>query len=47
MVGCHEETQIKRLKKRNKYSDEEAVSRIKSQMPLEAKKKKATIYLLN
>lgn len=39
--------QIKRLKERNGWNEEEAQKRIKSQMPIEEKIKKATILILN
>ena len=45
VVGCSEQEQINRLGRRNNYSEEEARERIKSQMPLEAKRKKCQIYL--
>lgn len=45
VVGCSEETQIERLEKRNGYSKEEALNRIKSQMSLADKRKKCQVYL--
>lgn len=47
VVGCKEETQKARLMERNNYTEEEAIKRIKSQMPLEEKKKKADIFVNN
>ncbi|MGK9043495.1 dephospho-CoA kinase [Mammaliicoccus vitulinus] len=41
LVYTTEETQISRLKQRNQLSDDEATSRIQSQMPIEAKKQLA------
>ncbi len=47
VVGCSEEQQIVRLEKRNQYSREEAIKRIKAQMPLHVKEKKSDIYVKN
>ena len=47
VVGCPEEMQLERLKKRNEYSEEEAKNRVKSQMPLEEKKRRCQVYLNN
>lgn len=47
VVWVDEEEQVKRLKKRNGYDREEALRRIKGQMPLELKVNKATIALKN
>ncbi|MBO3077349.1 dephospho-CoA kinase [Mammaliicoccus vitulinus] len=41
LVYTTEETQISRLKQRNQLSDDEATSRIQSQMPIEEKKQLA------
>lgn len=38
LIAVSPETQIKRLKQRNGYSQEEAQQRLASQMPLQAKK---------
>lgn len=47
LVYTTKETQIVRLKQRNQLTDEEAVSRIKSQMPIEEKKEKADVTIDN
>lgn len=47
VVGCKEETQVKRLMSRSGFTEEEAISRVKSQMSLEKKKSKAHIYVNN
>jgi dephospho-CoA kinase len=45
VVYCSEETQIKRLKKRDNLTDEDAKQRIKSQIPLKEKIKKADVVI--
>ena len=47
VVGCSEQQQIIRLEKRNNYSRDEAIKRIKAQMPLYLKEKKSDIYVKN
>ena len=47
VVAVSVETQIARLEKRNGYTRQEALERIKSQMPLEEKVKRATIVWSN
>ncbi|KAL3836003.1 hypothetical protein ACJMK2_021458 [Sinanodonta woodiana] len=47
VVSCSEEQQLHRLMKRNNFSEEEAMARIKSQMPLEEKCRRATYVIDN
>lgn len=47
LVYTTKETQIVRLKQRNQLTDEEALSRIKSQMPIEEKKEMADVIIDN
>lgn len=47
VVTADEETQIKRLIERNRLSREEAIARIKSQMPISEKVKHATYVIDN
>lgn len=47
LVYVNEATQIQRLMNRNDYSREEALSRIKSQMPIEEKKSFAHVIIDN
>lgn len=47
MVWCHEDIQIKRLKLRNNLSDNEALMRIKAQMPMNEKIKQADYCIDN
>ena len=47
VVAVSVETQISRMEKRNGYTRQEALERIKSQMPLEKKVKRATIVWSN
>lgn len=47
VVTADEETQIRRLIERNGFSREEAIARIKSQMPLSEKVKHATFVIDN
>ena len=47
VVYAPEATQIQRLKKRDQLTDKEALARIKSQMPIEEKKSRATIIIDN
>ena len=47
VVAVSVETQIARMEKRNGYTRQEALERIKSQMPLEEKVKRATIVWSN
>jgi len=47
LVYCTEEQQIKRLMDRNSLSQEEAVKRIRSQMPLEIKKAQTNYVIDN
>lgn len=47
LVYVTESTQIERLKQRNHLSDEEALSRIRSQMPIEQKKALASVIIDN
>ncbi|HEX3036061.1 MAG TPA: dephospho-CoA kinase [Thermodesulfobacteriota bacterium] len=47
VVTADEETQIKRLTERNRLSREEAIARIKSQMPISEKVKHATYVIDN
>lgn len=47
VVYAPEETQLKRLKARDGLTDKEALSRVKSQMPIEEKKNRATIVIDN
>ncbi|XP_064648083.1 dephospho-CoA kinase domain-containing protein-like [Lineus longissimus] len=46
VVSCDDETQLQRLKQRNNFTDDEANSRISSQMALETKRKRAS-YVIN
>lgn len=46
-VASSEEIQIERLMKRNNFTEEEAKSRIKAQMPVEEKCKRSTIVIRN
>jgi dephospho-CoA kinase len=41
------DVQLERFVKRNKYSEEESLKRIATQMPIEAKKEKATWIIDN
>ncbi len=47
MVTCDAETQIKRIKARNKWSDEEIRNRLAAQIPLHQKETKAHIVIDN
>ena len=47
VVYCHLQQQIERLKSRSSYSNEEALLRIQSQMPLEEKKSLASFVIDN
>nr|AGU68095.1 dephospho-CoA kinase [Angomonas desouzai] len=47
VVSCSEEKQIERLQSRNNYSRPESLNRIRSQMPLEAKRKRAGFVIEN
>lgn len=47
LIYVDEETQLKRLMERNNYSEEEAMSRIQSQMPLKEKKTLADFIIDN
>ena len=47
VISSSEEKQIKRLEKRNNFSREEALNRIKAQMPLAEKEEKANVVIEN
>ena len=47
LVECEEDTQLKRLMMRDKLSEEDALKRIKSQLPLAEKRKFARLLLPN
>jgi dephospho-CoA kinase len=47
VVGCEKEQQLQRLMSRNNFTNEEAQSRIDSQMPLSEKRKVANYYVDN
>jgi dephospho-CoA kinase len=47
LAYCDEKTQKKRLKKRNNLSSEEAIKRIKSQIPINEKLKLADVVIYN
>ena len=47
VVGCPENIQLERLQKRNEYSEKEAEDRVRSQMPLQEKKKRCQVYINN
>nr|AGU68171.1 dephospho-CoA kinase [Crithidia acanthocephali] len=47
VVSCTEARQVERLRRRNNYSEEEAVQRIRSQMPLAAKRRLAGYVIDN
>jgi dephospho-CoA kinase len=47
VVYAPQEIQIKRLRQRDHISETDAVARVRSQMPIEEKKKKATIVIDN
>ncbi len=46
-VGADEETQLKRIKARNNWSDDEIKARLSSQLPLSEKKALADFYIDN
>lgn len=47
VVYCSQEEQIKRLKQRDRLQEEQAISRINSQLPLEYKRRLADVTLNN
>ena len=47
LIDTEETLQLERLMKRNKFSESEALHRIKAQMPLAEKRKKATFIINN
>ncbi|HBI04790.1 MAG TPA: dephospho-CoA kinase [Paenibacillaceae bacterium] len=47
VVYCPEELQLERLMKRNGFTKDEAINRIKSQMPIEEKKKRGDFVIDN
>lgn len=47
MVTCSPETQIKRIKARNKWSDDEISKRLSAQIPLQEKETKAHLVIDN
>jgi dephospho-CoA kinase len=47
VVYANERDQLKRLKERDRFTDEQALARIKSQMPLEEKRKHADYVIEN
>ena len=47
VVYAPQEIQIKRLMQRDHISESDALARVRSQMPIEEKKKKATIVIDN
>lgn len=47
VVGCPEDEQVRRLMKRNEYTEEQARDRIKTQMALGEKKRRCQVYVEN